>query len=212
MSAVDDEEGTLKGSLSPPATSAAGQSPAGTHASEPLLAAVKLDADGLVPVIAQEAATGMVRMFAWANRDALAARNDAYWTGQVEIQRLGAQAWVELAQGRRAAALTLMRQAADMQDASEKWPGTPGYVGPARELLGEMLLELKQPAQALKEFETSALHDPNRFRGTYGAAVAAAQSGQMAKARAYYAKLYELAGKGDARMELQQAKTWLARN
>src|SRR6185295_16740754 len=40
---------------------------------EPLLAAVKLDADGLVPVIAQEAATGMVRMFAWANRDALAA-------------------------------------------------------------------------------------------------------------------------------------------
>jgi len=40
---------------------------------EPLLAAVKLDADGLVPVIAQEAATGMVRMLAWANRDALAA-------------------------------------------------------------------------------------------------------------------------------------------
>jgi phosphoribosyl-ATP pyrophosphohydrolase/phosphoribosyl-AMP cyclohydrolase len=44
-----------------------------THASEALLAAVKLDADGLVPVIAQEARTGMVRMFAWANRDALAA-------------------------------------------------------------------------------------------------------------------------------------------
>jgi phosphoribosyl-ATP pyrophosphohydrolase/phosphoribosyl-AMP cyclohydrolase len=40
---------------------------------EALLAAVKLDADGLVPVIAQEARTGMVRMLAWANRDALAA-------------------------------------------------------------------------------------------------------------------------------------------
>ena len=39
----------------------------------PLLAAVAFDADGLVPVIAQEAVTGMIRMLAWANRDALAA-------------------------------------------------------------------------------------------------------------------------------------------
>jgi hypothetical protein len=145
-------------------------------------------------------------------RDSLAARKDAYWTGQVEVQRLGAQAWTELAQGKPEAALALMRQAADMQDASEKATVTPGYVGPARELLGEMLLDLKQPTQALKEFETSALHDPNRFRGTYGSALAAAQSGDAAKARAYYAKLLELSGKGDARPELQQAKTWLARN
>jgi hypothetical protein len=145
-------------------------------------------------------------------RDTLAERKDAYWTGQVEVQRLGAQAWVELAQGKRAMALALMLQSADMQDASEKATVTPGYVGPAREQLGEMLLELKQPAQALKEFEASAAHDPNRFRGTYGAALAAAQAGDAAKARAYYAKLMELAGKGDARPELQQAKTWLARD
>jgi hypothetical protein len=145
-------------------------------------------------------------------RDTLAARKDAYWTGQVEVQRLGAQAWVDLAQGKQEAALALMRQAADMQDASEKSPATPGYIGPARELLGEMLLELKQPAQALKEFETSAVHDPNRFRGTYGAAVAAAQAGDAAKARVYYGRLFELAGKGDARPELQQAKTWLVGN
>ena len=58
----------------------------------------------------------------------------------------------------------------------------------------------------------SARHDPNRFRGTYGLALAAAQSGDAAKARAYYATLMELAAKGDARPELQQAKTWLARN
>ena len=145
-------------------------------------------------------------------RDALAERKDAYWTGQVEVQRLGAQAWVELAQGKRAMALALMLQSADMQDASEKATVTPGYLGPARELLGEMLLELKQPAQALKEFETSAQHDPNRLRGTYGSALAATQAGDAAKARAYYAKLLELAGKGDARPELQQAKTWLTRN
>jgi hypothetical protein len=139
-------------------------------------------------------------------RDTLAARKDPYWAGQVEVQRLGAQAWVELAQGKRDAALALMRQSADLQDASEKATVTPGYIAPARELLGEMLLELKQPAQALKEFEVSAQHDPNRFRGTYGSALAAAQAGDMAAARAYYAKLLELAGKGDARSELQQAK------
>jgi hypothetical protein len=147
-----------------------------------------------------------------ALRDALAARKDAYWTGQVEVQRLAAQAWVELAQGKREEALALMRQSADMQDASEKATVTPGYLAPARELLGEMLLELKQPAQALKEFELSARHDPNRFRGTYGAALAAAQAGDAAKARGYYARLRELGAKGDPRPELERAKIWLARN
>jgi tetratricopeptide (TPR) repeat protein len=145
-------------------------------------------------------------------RDALAARKDAYWTAQVEVQRLGAQAWVELAQGKREAALGLMRQSADMEDSSEKAPVTPGYVAPARELLAEMLLELNQPAQALKEFKASAIDNPNRFRATYGSALAATKAGDMPAARGYYTKLLELAGKGDARPELQQAKTWLARN
>jgi hypothetical protein len=145
-------------------------------------------------------------------RDALAARKDAYWTGQVEVQRLGAQAWVELAQGKREPALALMRQAADLEDASEKATVTPGYVVPARELLAEMLIELKEPGQALKEFEASAVNNPNRFRGTYGAALAAARAGDMTLARAYSAKLLELASKGDARPELRQAKIWLVRN
>jgi hypothetical protein len=145
-------------------------------------------------------------------RDALGARKDAYWAGQVEVQRLSAQAWIELAEGRRDAALALMRRSADMQDASEKATVTPGYVAPARELLGELLLELKQPAQALSEFETAAAHDPNRFRGLYGAAAAAAAAGDRGKARAYYARLLELGARGDPRPELAQAKAWLERN
>jgi hypothetical protein len=146
-----------------------------------------------------------------ALRDTLAEHKDAYWSGQVEVQRLGAQAWIDLAQGRRLAALELMSQSAVMQDASEKASVTPGYIVPAREQLGEMLLELAQPTQALKEFETSAQHDPNRFRGIYGAALAAAQSGDAAKARTYFAKLMNLAAKADTRSELQQAKIFLAR-
>jgi tetratricopeptide (TPR) repeat protein len=143
-------------------------------------------------------------------RDALAARKDGYWAEQVEIQRLAAEAWIELAQGRADAAVSLMRKSADLQDASEKASVTPGHLAPSRELLAEMLLQLKRPAEALKEFEASEADNPKRFRGTHGAALAAAQAGDAAKARAYYAKLVELAGKGDARTELQQAKAYLA--
>ena len=137
---------------------------------------------------------------------------DAYCISQVEVRRLGAYAWIELAQGRRAMALAFMQRAADMEDLSEKATVTPGYIAPARELLGEMLLELKQPAQALKEFEASAKHEPNRFRGLAGLARAAAESGDGAKARAYYARLVELVGRGDGRPEVAKAKVYLARN
>ena len=93
---------------------------------------------------------------------------------------------------------------------SEKAPVSPGRPVPARELLGEMLLQVGQPAAALKEFEASAVRDPNRFRNFYGAALAAQRSGDAAKAREYFTKLSRLAAKGDARPELQQAKTFLA--
>ena len=81
---------------------------------------------------------------------------------------------------------------------------------PARELLGEMLLELKQPAQAVREFETSMGREPNR-NGTYGAARATELSGDLSKAKTYYAKLVTLCDKADTqRPELQQARTFLA--
>ena len=145
-------------------------------------------------------------------RDAMAKRKDAYWTGQVEAQRLSAEAWIALAKGQRDHALALMRQSADLQDKGEKSPVTPGYLGPSRELLGEMLLELKRPAEALKEFETATAHDLNRLRGFQGAARAAAASGNAAAARKYYGQLVALTAKADGRPEIQEAKAWLARN
>jgi len=103
-----------------------------------------------------------------------------------------------------------MIAAAKLEDTSEKAPVSPGRPVPARELLGEMLLELKQPAAALKEFEASAVRDPNRFRNFYGAALAAERSGNAAKARQYFARLAQLGAKGDARPELQRARTFIA--
>jgi tetratricopeptide (TPR) repeat protein len=104
-----------------------------------------------------------------------------------------------------------MRSAAELEDSTEKHPVTPGAILPARELLGELLLELRQPQQALKEFEASLLVSPNRFNGLYGAAKAAELSGDRKKAEAFYAKLTVLGQRSDGkRPELQAAKVFLA--
>jgi hypothetical protein len=145
-------------------------------------------------------------------RDALKAAKNEYWAAEVEVSRLGVTAWAALARGKSDDAVALMRSAADAEDHSEKHIVTPGRILPARELLGDMLLELRRPAEALKEFETAQLREPGRFRGYAGAARAAVQSGDRAKARHYYVKLVDMAGAGDARPDLTQARAFLAAN
>src|SRR5207249_394240 len=132
-----------------------------------------------------------------ALRDSLVQTKNAYWADQVEIQRRAALGWVAWAEGKNEDALRLMRSAADLEDGTEKHPVTPGAILPARELLGEMLLELKQPAQAVREFETSMGREPDRYNGTYGAARAAELSGDLSKAKTYYAKLVTFCDKTD---------------
>jgi hypothetical protein len=143
-----------------------------------------------------------------ALRDALQKANDAYWTGQVDIQRRIALAWMALAEGRQNEALTMLREAADMEDATDKSAVSPGPIKPARELLGEMLMELKRPADALKEFEATMKKEPNRFASLYGGARAADGAGDRQKARSYYARLVEICKRGDkpGRAELQAAQ------
>ena len=128
------------------------------------------------------------------------------------IAAMGAAAWTAWAQGKPEEALSLMRRAADTEDKSEKDIMTPGRIMPGRELLGELLLELKRPAEALMEFEASQRREPERFRGVYGVAQAAAQSGDLAQAKRYFARLVEMAGQGDGRPELAQARAFLAAN
>jgi tetratricopeptide (TPR) repeat protein len=140
----------------------------------------------------------------------LAAKNN-YWATEVEVQRLAAAAWIAKAKGDNDEALRLMRAAADMEDRSEKHIVTPGRVVPSRELLGEMLLDLKQPADALAQFEQSQVREPNRLRGFAGAAMAADAAGQREKARQYYAKLVELTRDADTPLPVvARAKTYLA--
>jgi tetratricopeptide (TPR) repeat protein len=145
-----------------------------------------------------------------ALRDALKTAKNEYWATEVEVSRVAASAWSALATGKREEALRLMRSAADIEDKNEKHIVTPGRVLPARELLGQMLLELDRPAEALKEFEASQTREPNRFHGFAGAAEAAARSGDPAKAKQHYTRLIELVGEGSPRPEVARAKTFLA--
>jgi hypothetical protein len=144
-------------------------------------------------------------------RDALQKANDSYWAGQVDIQRRIASAWIALAEGRPAESLSSLREAADLEDLTDKSAVSPGPIKPARELLGEMLMELNRPMEALKEFEATMAKEPNRFRGIYGAARAAAEAGQHQKARTYSVKLIEISARADkpGRPELREAQTLL---
>ena len=144
-------------------------------------------------------------------RDTMTAAKSLYWAHQSEVQRLAVAAWIARAEGRNEEAVSLMRAAAEAEDGTEKHPVTPGSIKPARELLGEMLIEVGQPGNALKEFEASHRVEPNRFQGLYGAARAAELAGDTAKARAYYGRLVTLGKEADAdRPELRQAKRFIA--
>jgi tetratricopeptide (TPR) repeat protein len=146
-------------------------------------------------------------------KDRLAKANDDYWAGQVAIQELAAGAWPALAEGRKGDAIAAMRQAADLEDRSGKTVAMENRLSPIRELLGELLLDANEPAQAQKEFEASLRNNPNRYRSFAGAAKAAERAGDRAQAKSYYEKLIALAAHADsARPELVVAKQYLAGN
>jgi hypothetical protein len=107
----------------------------------------------------------------------LSAKGEPYWAEQVAIQNLEAQAWLELAEereggrgkGEAGTALAIMRQAVAREDATEKSAVTPGPLAPARELLGDMLIELKRRAEARAEYRATLMKEPNRRHSLRGA-------------------------------------------
>ena len=90
---------------------------------------------------------------------------DEYWATQIHAQLNSALAWINYAEGKRAEAIKLMRAAADEEDAVEKLPVTPGAIVPAREQLGDLLLETGDAKAAMKEFNSAFAQAPRR-RGT----------------------------------------------
>ena len=142
--------------------------------------------------------------------DTLIIQKDSYKANQVLIQIKTAEAWILFKAGKNNEALKLMNTAADMEDKTEKHPVTPGEVIPARELLGDMLLQTNKPDKALEAYEANLKKHPNRFNGLYGAGLAAERSNNFEKAYSYYRQLTHVANsKNSNRPELEAAKLFL---
>ncbi|HJY87952.1 MAG TPA: hypothetical protein VKE24_14045, partial [Candidatus Acidoferrales bacterium] len=141
-------------------------------------------------------------------QERLAQTNEPYWAQQVEIQRRAVTAWLALAEGHADDALREMRAAADLEDGTEKSAVTPGPLTPARELLGEMLLQMNQPGPALEQFEATLKREPNRFRALYGAARAAHLKGDQAASHRYFRQLLVVCQRADkpGRKEMAEAR------
>jgi tetratricopeptide (TPR) repeat protein len=145
-------------------------------------------------------------------RDSLKEKGNVYWADQVEIARREAAAWLARAENRDAEALELMRSAVALEGASDKHPVTPGPVLPASEQLGDLLIELGKPAEALTQYRSDLAASPNRLNGLYGAARAARLSGDAAAARQYYGKLLAVCVRADgARDQVAEAREFLAK-
>jgi hypothetical protein len=157
---------------------------------------------------ANEAATALTQI-----HERLAKASERYWSQQVEIQATAVSAWSALAAGRHQEALRQMELAARMEDRTEKSVVTPGPLSPARELLGEMLLEMNEPAQALVQFEATLKKEPRRFRSLYGAAHAAQLSGTTDVSKQYFAELLTVCEHSDkpGRSEIKEARGALAK-
>jgi tetratricopeptide (TPR) repeat protein len=123
------------------------------------------------------------------------------------VRQLEAEAWVAFAEGKREDAVKTLRSAAEREDAD----GVDSLAMPAREMLADMLLELKRPAEALAEYKAALKNSPNRFDSLYGAGHAAQLAGDSAAANAYFTKLTEICAPAADRAELNEAKSYLTR-
>jgi hypothetical protein len=143
--------------------------------------------------------------------DTLLQQNSKYWAGQTKILQTEAEAWNLFGEKRVDDALAKMKAASLMEDSTEKHPVTPGAILPAHEQLGDLLLLVNKPGDALAEYEKSLAVAPNRFNSLYGAAKAAHLTGDDKKAKEYYSLLVNQCTDADTETpELEEARSFVA--
>ena len=149
----------------------------------------------------------------YTNHEKLIEKNKTYEANQVQVQIKASEGLIQYLQGHKDEAIRLLTEAAALEDATEKHPITPGEVVPARELLGDILMEMKEYSKALEAYEANLKRHPGRFNGLYGAALAAQKSGDVKKATTFYQQLIAIAKLSDTkRPELAAAESFLKRN
>ncbi len=138
-------------------------------------------------------------------------KSSPYWAARTEEQIYAVSAWIARAEGERERAETLLRTAADGEDASVKNVQMENRLYPMRELYADLLLENGKAADALRQFTASLHETPNRYRGLYGAALAADATGDRATAIRHFEALMALTNNADkSRPEIGRAREYLA--
>jgi hypothetical protein len=144
--------------------------------------------------------------------DTLIQQKDKYKADQVLVQIKTGEAWIALKERKNEKALALMQEAANLEDKTQKHPVTPGEVLPARELLGDMLMQMNKPKDALVAYEKDLESHNNRFNGLYGAALAAELLKDLNRAYTFYHQLSMSAVPTSTRPELAHAKMFIEKN
>jgi hypothetical protein len=128
----------------------------------------------------------------------------------IRLLRLELNAWLAHAEGQGESGVTLMREAAELEASTPKHAVTPGPTLPAQELLGDLLMEQTQPADALVAYQRSMELYPRRFNGLLGAARAARALGDTSLARSFYQELLDVADGGTRQPALNEAQNYVA--
>jgi hypothetical protein len=133
--------------------------------------------------------------------------SDAYWSRVAGIKRRALGAWLMLASGDTAGALAAAKSAADSEAVTEKHPITPGELIPARELEGDLNLQLGRYQDARAAYLATLKREPGRARAVFGAARAAELAGDKAAAAKGYQDYLRLMRQADGdRPELRVAR------
>ena len=150
-------------------------------------------ADTMAMVIADERVADSVRIA----RLKPAQPGDLTWHGYIRIRELTLRALIQRAGGRRDSALTLLREAADIEQSLSVEFGPPMTFKPPHEAAGELLLEMGRSADAEAEFTLALARTPRRTSSLLGLARAAKGQGKIEDAANRYAELAELWKRAD---------------
>ena len=152
--------------------------------------------------------SGLAQLEAEAKKNAGAKKGNYTGASDREISLHEAEAWVAFAEGKSDDALKTLRAAADREDSQR----LDSFNVRAREMLADMLLEAKRPAEALAEYKAALTNSPGRFNLLLGAGRAAGAARQSDEAHRYFAKLLEMCGGSADRPELGEARNLAAKN
>ena len=127
----------------------------------------------------------------------------------IKMLRLELSAWLAHIERQSEGSVALMQEAAALEASTPKHPVTPGPTLPAQELLGDLLMEQKQPGRALAAYQRSIDLYPRRFNSLLGAARAAGAVGDEPLARTFYDELLKSADGGKRQPALNEARSYL---